>query len=382
MKSKVAVVRCDNYDRESVRQAVVRGIDLLGGAQQFAQPGESILLKPNMLAADPPERCSTTHYSVFRGVAKVFQKAGANLSYGDSPGFGSPEIAAKRCRIAEAASELSIPLADFKEGREVHFEEARQNKKFFLANGALDSDGLISISKLKAHGFAKMTGSVKNQFGCIPGLLKGEFHVKLPNIYDFARMLVDLNLLLKPRLYVMDGIMAMEGNGPRGGKPFPMNVLLFSADPIALDATVCRLIDVDPALVPTIKAGQEAGLGTYLEEEIELVGDLLGELRNSAFLIDRQPLKGFQKNGLLGRVKNAIVPKPYILEPKCVRCGICSNVCPVSPKALDFHDGNRKNPPTYKYDWCIRCYCCQELCPEEAIELKVPLIRRLIGRKS
>jgi hypothetical protein len=61
-------------------------------------------------------------------------------------------------------------------------------------------------------------------------MLKGQYHVKLPDPYDFAAMLVDINTFIKPRLYVMDGITAMEGNGPRSGKPKQLNVLLLSAD--------------------------------------------------------------------------------------------------------------------------------------------------------
>ena len=53
--------------------------------------------------------------------------------------------------------------------------------------------------------------------------------------------------------------------------------------------------------------------------------------------------------------------------------------CPVDPKAVDWHDGDKKNPPSYKYERCIRCYCCQELCPESAVELRVPLLRRILG---
>lgn len=100
---------------------------------------------------------------------------------------------------------------------------------------------------MKTHEFQRVTGAVKNQFGCIPGKLKGEFHVKVPGPYEFAKMLVDLNLYINPRLYIMDGIFAMEGNGPRGGSPRKMDVLLFSRDPIALDATVCRLMNLDPS---------------------------------------------------------------------------------------------------------------------------------------
>jgi len=118
-----------------------------------------------------------------------------------------------------------------------------------------------------------MTGCVKNQFGCIPGPLKGEFHVRIPSIIDFSKMLVDLNVYLKPRLFVMDGIIAMEGNGPRGGTPRKINAILLSEDPIALDATVCRMINLNPEFVPTIVFGKEAGLGTYDENEIEILGD-------------------------------------------------------------------------------------------------------------
>jgi uncharacterized protein (DUF362 family) len=84
-------------------------------------------------------------------------------------------------------------LADFNNGKEVVFPEAIQNRKLTIANGVLECDGLISLPKLKTHGFLKLTGSIKNQFGCVPGMLKGEFHVKLPDPSDFAKMLVDIN---------------------------------------------------------------------------------------------------------------------------------------------------------------------------------------------
>ena len=80
---------------------------------------------------------------------------------------------------------------------------------------ALAADGIVSLPKLKTHGMVRVTGAVKNQFGCIPGLLKGEFHARMPDVDLFGQLLVDLNLYLRPRLFVMDGIIAMEGNGPR-----------------------------------------------------------------------------------------------------------------------------------------------------------------------
>lgn len=378
--SQVAVVSCSSYDYEKVQSAVERGVALLGGAKQFVRPGEKILLKLNWLSADPPEKCVTTHPAVFRAVAQIMQREGAALSYGDSPGFQSPESAAKKTGAAEVAELLNIPLADFKTGREVHFADGMQNKKFTIAAAAADSDGVISLPKMKTHGFQRVTGSVKNQFGCIPGALKSEFHVKLPDAYTFAKMLIDLNACIHPRLYIMDGIMAMEGNGPRGGTPRSMNVLLFSTDPIALDATMCRLMNLDPALVLTNKAGLEMGAGTYLEKDISLLGDPIEPLIVRDFNVNRSAEKEAGKKNRPNFVKSAITPRPYIIEERCVRCGLCVNMCPVTPKAVNWHDGDKRKPPSYEYERCIRCYCCQEICPESAIQIKVPLLRKILDR--
>ena len=378
--SDVAIISCRSYDEGEVLAAVERGLSLLGGAQQFVKPEENILLKLNWLTGDPPEKCVTTHPAVFRAVAQVLQSAGAKLSYGDSPGFQSPDTAAKKTGCAEVAEQLNIPLADFRAGREAHYPEGKQNKKFIIANAVLDCDGVISLPKMKTHAFQRVTGAVKNQFGCVPGALKGEFHVKVPDAYEFAKMLIDLNSFVHPRLYVMDGIMAMEGNGPRGGDPRQMNELLFSTDPIALDATMCRLMNLDPALVLTNCAGAEMGAGTYLANEIRLLGDPMEPFIAPDYNVNRKPEADAPKKQQPNLIKQAITPRPYILADRCVRCGICVKMCPVTPKAVDWHDGNKQNPPSYRYERCIRCYCCQELCPERAIQVKVPFLRRVLDR--
>jgi len=295
--------------------------------------------------------------------------------------MGNVVTSAKKAGIFQVAEELSIPLADFKTGQEIFFEEGKQNRKFVIAKGVLDCEGLISLPKLKTHGLERYTGCIKNQFGCVPGVLKGEYHVKLPNANEFAKMLVDLNNFVNPRLYVMDGIQAMEGNGPRGGTPKQMYILLFSDDPVALDATVCRLIDMNPEFVPTTKYGMEAGSGTYLENEIEFLGDDFEGFRDTSFEIKRFPVQGFNKTekGLTGFINNRLVSKPYIKKDICNVCGTCVSMCPVEPKAVNWVNGDKEKTPEYDYNGCIRCYCCQELCPEGAIELRAPVLRKVFG---
>ena len=186
--SKAAMIKCGSYDRSEVKDAVERGMDIMGGVAPFAKEGDKILLKPNRLAADPPGKCITTLPSVFRAAGEIFLNAVVRVSYGDSPAFGSPIWAAKKAGLAGVADELHIGLADFKTGKEIIFDKGRQNKKFTIAKGALDSDGLVSLPKLKAHAFQRYTGAIKNQYGCIPCMLKAEFHVKL---YSRCRPLGD-----------------------------------------------------------------------------------------------------------------------------------------------------------------------------------------------
>jgi uncharacterized protein (DUF362 family)/NAD-dependent dihydropyrimidine dehydrogenase PreA subunit len=376
--ARVVLIRCESYDEAAVTAAVDRGLTLLGGAGRYARNGERILLKPNLVAADPPERCSTTHPAVFKAVAQVFMATGAVIRYGDSPGLGNVDNSLRKSGLQQVAESLGIELADFRTGREVFFAEGRQNKKFVIARGVLDSDGLISLPKLKTHGLERLTGAIKNQFGCVPGMLKGEFHVKLPGADEFARMLVDLNRFVKPRLYVMDGIRAMEGNGPRGGTPVAMNLLLLSEDPVALDATVCRLVAVKPESVPTVKYGAAWGVGTAAADGIELVGDAFDTFRRPDFKLDRSAVRPLKKAFLRRHLNRHLVPRPEIRPERCVRCGICVGICPVQPKAVRWQKDDHNCPPVYDYEICIRCYCCQEMCPEGAIELRIPRLRRVL----
>jgi len=379
IRSKVAIIKCDNYDEAKVRLAVKQGIDLLGGISCFAKPGEKIVLKPNLLAGDPPEKAVTTHPIVFKTIGEIFKSTGANIFYGDSPGIGKPERIAHLAGIKKVADNLNIPFADFRNAVKVSYPGAILAKQLELAKGVVDADGIVSIPKMKTHGFTRITGAVKNQFGCLPGLQKAEFHVKMPDIYDFSRVLVDINNFLKPRLYIMDGILAMQGNGPRGGEPVEMKVLLFSDDPVALDSIFCKLIDLKPAFVPYMKVGRESGLGTDLYNEIAIVGDDIEGLINKNFEVTRKPPSQFvSARSFPPFLKNLITPKPVILYEHCVNCGNCIEQCPVLPKAIYWPAGKRDKKPIYNYKRCIRCFCCQEICPEKAIYIKTPLLGRLI----
>jgi uncharacterized protein (DUF362 family)/NAD-dependent dihydropyrimidine dehydrogenase PreA subunit len=378
MKSTVALIQCVDYSPEKVQAAVNRGLGLLGGAGAFAAKGEKILLKPNILSGENPEKCISPHPEVFRAIAKSLSRVDAALSFGDSPGFGNPKSNALRGGFTVVAEEEGVEWADFSTARAMQFPEGRVIKKFSIAEEVAASDGLISICKLKTHALTRITGAIKNQFGCIPGARKAEFHSVLPTASLFSQMLVDLTLLIKPRLFVMDGIMAMEGNGPRNGTPKQMNLLLFSTDPVAIDATVCRLIKVDPGLVETLIYGEQFGLGTTTE--INYIGDPIEQFVVPDFAVNRSPNKTAPGTSFLSTsfLRRFSAPRPTIKTEICTKCGRCVEVCPAQPKALSWSEEGKAKPPVYDYSKCIRCYCCQELCPFNAIYVKVPPLGKII----
>lgn len=379
----MAVIPCEEYAEKTVYEAIERGISLLGGWDRFVKPEEKILLKPNLLNRADPKRAVTTHPAVFESVIQSLKNKGFNrLSYGDSPGHpGSVEKTAEACGLKEIADRLEVPLADFSRSQTVEFVRGRISRKFEISQGVLDSDGIINICKMKTHQLERITGGVKNMFGCVYGMNKSASHAKYPDAESFAQMLIDLNLLLKARLHIMDGVVAMEGNGPASGTPVNMKVILISEDPVALDATFCRLVDLDPATIPTVFYGGIFGLGRWKEKDIEILGvDGLSDYSNPRFDVSRE--KSYRgKWAYLDKLK-IIARKPVILKNKCIRCGACVQACPLEDKAVFFptgegtasQTGRKGDVPVYDYKKCIRCYCCQEMCPEQAIIVKRKLI--------
>ncbi len=376
-RSTVALVGCETYDPRLVYDALKRGVELLGGYERFVRHGERILLKPNLLAGEPPERAVTTHPAVLAGCARLLREAGAEVEFGDSPGMENAIRAARQAGLLEAGVRSGAQFVEFSTSHDLDNPGGNTVSSFPVARPVLACDGVVSLPKMKTHQLTRITGAVKNTFGCIPGKRKALYHVQFLDIADFSELLVELSKQVRPRLHVMDGIVAMEGNGPRSGDPKPMGVLVLSEDPVAVDATFSQLVASDPEFVPTAVVGQQQGLGTFRRDEIEYVGDPLESFVDASFRMIRQPAHRHAAYAHCSIVKNAVLPKPVINARRCTRCGRCVEACPVPEKALGFEDG-RPRPPRYDYDLCIRCYCCQEMCPEGAVERRTPLLGRIL----
>ena len=381
----VAVVRCDDYERELVFAAVKRAVDLCGGIGAFAAAGNSVLVKPNLLQGLAPERCVTTHPEVVRAVVRLLREHGCQVIIADSPAAAIPytEANLKRAyagagydRIAE---ELGAELNTDTGYTVVLAPAGSVVRQLAIINPALTADAIVVVSKAKTHMWTCMSGGAKNLFGLIPGLEKLSLHARFQDEQNFGRMLLDINVLVKPRLQVMDAVFGMEGNGPTAGTPRKIGVILASADYSALDATAARLIGIDPMEICTIAAAAERGLYASDGSGIRLVGDDLAQFivsdykKPASYQGGRRGMKHSMILSLVQAVGSWYVPRPEIDGQQCKACRKCERGCPVGAITMvgTVPHINRKK--------CIRCYCCHEMCSDGAIRLKRSRAGRLLA---
>ncbi|MCQ2496387.1 MAG: DUF362 domain-containing protein [Lachnospiraceae bacterium] len=384
-KSTVIIIPQKEYNENIIYKKLSAAIDSLGGLGNFVKKEDNILVKPNFLSPSEADSSTVTHPEVIRAVVHLLSDFGCNnVKYGDSPGHGTCKAAADKLGLTPENT-FGAKLTPMNEEHYTEFADGMTAKEFHFTKEVVEADAIINVCKMKTHALETITGAVKNVYGYICGLKKAAGHVKYPNASVFARMLADIHRCTNTSLHIMDGIVAMEGNGPGSGTPTPMNVILVSSDPVAVDTVFCHLVDVNPELIPTNAQGAAMGIGTMNADEIELriieeaesgsyraapaeLSAIVSEFGNPEYDVDRVK----KKKTFLSRFSSFMTGfqrKPYIDGKECIKCGICVNHCPVPGKAVDFTNGKDK-PPVYDYNKCIRCYCCQEMCPKSAIKVK------------
>ncbi len=382
--SKVALLKCSVYEVDQIEQVLREGFELLGGAgflRRLIPVGSSVLLKPNLLSVAGKGSPVITHFAVFEAVVRIVREYSDNLSFGDSPGQEDTRTAAEKSGLMEVANRYGVQFSDFNDSVHCKLESPLMYKYWNVARGPWEADVVITLPKLKTHAMMYYTGAVKNQFGCIPGSQKAQWHTKLPDSASFAKMLLDLNSVVKTSFAILDGIVAMEGNGPRNGTPKQMNTLIMGESLTAVDSTAVRLIGYKDVLaVPVLKAAHNAGWGTVLPEEIEVLGRNIEEMKCRDFKLSRNAkVVNFLTPGLTSLVSTMTAPDPVLVEDKCIGCRKCQEVCPEKDRVISFTRHKGKVIPRWDYSKCIRCFCCQELCPKGAIITRDKTLSRLLG---
>ena len=382
MKNKVSLIRCNDYNSADVEDAIRQSFDNLGGIEKYINKGDKVLLKLNLLMKKRPEAAATTHPEFTRALCKVLIEYGAEVIIGDSPGGpftkGMLSSVYKGTGIEAVANDMGAKLNWNTNSVKIVNPDGLLLKSLIVTDMLNDVDKVISVSKLKTHGMCIFTGAVKNMFGVVPGLIKAEYHINMPEIDNFADSLIDVCLASTPVLSFMDGIVGMEGAGPSSGNPRKVGVVIASDSPYNLDKVAVKIAGFQENEVPTVRRSIDRGLCSSGFDDIEFFGDNVDEFAVSDFkrakninpdILKRMPI--WLGNFLRKRLK--AIPK--FEADKCVGCSDCVNLCPA--KILELKN---RLPILIDKDKCISCFCCQELCPKAAVKIYRPLLLRMISR--
>jgi uncharacterized protein (DUF362 family) len=268
--SRVMIRRAANYEQELasiIYESLV----------EFKLPVKDkvVLLKPNLVGLDPLG-VMNTHPAVTAAARESFLRLGASqVLIGDGPAMDrDTEAILESVRLREFVGPLARVFVDLNidEVERVPLAtKASRLKELYMPKTVLGADLVVSMPKLKTHHWAGVTLSLKNMFGTVPGSCYGW----PKNILHWAGIdnaILDINAAVKPDFAIVDGIVAMEGNGPIQGTPKACGVLIFGDDPVAVDATCCRVMGLRPERIKYL-ASAGTMLGHVNANKIQQVGE-------------------------------------------------------------------------------------------------------------
>lgn len=284
-RGPVALSRCQDYGETNVAKALQTLMDHLGGIGRFVSYGDRVLIKPNLIKACPPEVHATTHPAVVEAVIRLALDCGGRPVVGDSPAFGVLPAVAAAAGITEICQRYHIPLIPFNAPVQVPVQDS-WIRSIAIDRTVLEADRIINLPKLKTHVQVGFTAAVKNLFGCLSGKRKVLWHFTAGDKdHRFGKMLLELYRTLNPALHIVDGIVAMEGNGPVNGNPKYLGLIAASRDALSLDRALCEIIGIPVPSVEifgTLKTHYNLNIDL---KEVQIVGDPVSCFMDGTFVL-------------------------------------------------------------------------------------------------
>ena len=367
MRAPVYVARCGSYRAEELEPLIERIFEELHIFDEL-KPGMTAVLKPNLIMRSKPEGAAITHPAFVAAVGRCVKKAGAKVLIAESPGGpytpGIMKSHFKGCGYTDMAESMGFSLYTDCVSKSVTLPNGKICRQLEVIEPFLSADYIIDLAKLKTHSMVGFSGAVKNMFGAVPGLQKPELHCRFPKEEDFSQMIVDLCEFLHPNLSFLDGIWAMEGDGPTGGSRRELGAVIAAKNPYAADFCATDLVGIDPDSIIMLRYGKEQGLAP---DEIELLGDDPAAIKVTDFKRAKASSTDFVDmlpKFLQPLAKKITTPYPRIEKKGCVGCGKCAESCP--RHTITVKDGKAE----IDYKNCIHCFCCHEMCPQHVIGVR------------
>lgn len=269
--SRVSVVRAPDYGQslyESVRRILAEhSVDVRG---------KTVVLKPNLVEFEP-ESSINTNPTLVHALLEAFSGMGAAaVRIAEGPGHRRNTL-----DLAEAAGYFRIIPAFEDRFTDLNLDDVTQVNpqrrfsrldKLYLPNTVLGADLLVSVAKMKTHHWTGATLSMKNLFGTVPSGVYGW----PKNVLHWAGIhecIADLHVAYPNHFAIVDGIVGMEGDGPINGTAKRAGVLVAGRDPVAVDATCCRIMQIDPFKINYLKLAARGTNSHMREHNIEQIGE-------------------------------------------------------------------------------------------------------------
>jgi uncharacterized protein (DUF362 family) len=240
--------------------------------------GRRVILKPNLVEYHRDKVINTHPHVVAAAIELCRRQGAAEIVVAEGPGH---------CRNVEhlvAASGLGDVLRHYKVSfvdlnhdepiRRLNLGRLTGLPHLYLSQTITTADVVISLPKLKTHHWAGATLSLKNLFGTLPGICYG-WPKNVLHWHGIDKSIVDIALTRTPDLAIVDGVLGMEGDGPLNGTPVASGVVVMGTDPVAVDATCCRLMQLDPHKVGYLVLGAHKKLGLLEEARIRELGETI-----------------------------------------------------------------------------------------------------------
>jgi uncharacterized protein (DUF362 family) len=271
-ESGVAIVRAATYEVDLIA-AVRQAVDLCG----LDVRDKSVLLKPNLVEYSPLRPINTDPRVVLALIEVLRSKGAKEVVVGEGAGHRrDTELMVEATGLGDILRKERVEFVDLNLDDVVRrplVSEFSGLPEFYFPKALLKADLVISMPKLKTHHWAGATLGLKNLYGCIPGAVYG-WPKNILHWCGIPECIVDIGAALRPGFTLVDGIVAMEGDGPIHGTAKPMGILIAGTDPVAVDATCVRLMGLEPEALPYLAATGRF-LGNVKEEKIHQRGETL-----------------------------------------------------------------------------------------------------------
>jgi len=279
-KTRVSIVRTREHPGgEEIDAAVRQAVSLAGGLQDVVRSGDTVVIKPNLVVARPPDSGATTDPRVCRAIADMVRERGGRAVIAESSFVGlDTEAAIETAGYAQLRRD-GYEVMDLKnkavERVTVPVPHGKALKEVLLPRIVVEADAVITVPKMKTHDQSGATLGVKNMKGILPDVWKRKFH----RVYGVFQSTADLLTVVKPSLSVVDGIVAMQGVGPAFGEAVEMNLIIAGKDVVAVDAVTGAAMGFQVEEMGCVREAAHMGLGTADLAEIDVTGEPLAAVR-------------------------------------------------------------------------------------------------------